>query len=82
MELIYPHKHIKNTSTSGNILLKTNWKLVEGFLYNQYCKKKKKKDRYVIGYRGKKSDWAGTYVPGRGCRKKGRLHEKTFTLGS
>ena len=58
--------------------LKTNWKLIEGLMYNQRWKK----DTHAIGQEAKKSNWVGTCILGRGCREKRRHHQQTSTLGS
>ena len=50
MELTARHKQIKNISTRKQFSLKTEWKLAEGLLYKQGCRK----DIHVIRYEGKK----------------------------
>ena len=58
--------------------LKTNWKLVEGLLYNQ----DNKKNSSVIRQGGKKSNQVRPCTPGRELRRTGRLRGWRFTLGS
>ena len=47
--------------------LKMNWKLAEGLLYNQGCKK----DIHVIREEGKKSSWSQGLCPWEGTEEEG-----------
>ena len=50
--------------------MKVNWKLAEGFLYNQSCKK----DKHEVKQEGKESNKVETCAPRKGLRGKKRLH--------
>ena len=67
-----------NTSKTGKFSLKTNWKLAQGFLYNQGYEEK----HMELGREEKKSDQVKTWAPGKGLRGKGKIHSQTPILGS
>ena len=78
MELTSPHKHIKNTSTRGKILM-------ENYLETgrRTPIQPKLQERFPHNWvRMEKMHRVGTSTPGRDLKEKEGLHRQTLALGT